>query len=119
MRNTCDEELLRIREGLERYLSGNGRLIEAKLDMIAELKQRMQEEVVHFVFGKIDGSERHAYGTRAADVIAGHDAGDISKGSQAARHVAFGTFAYFDIERQDWRCFRVDRLFDIMNDYTI
>ena len=119
MLKKVDEELLRVREGLERYLSGNDMMVEAKLDMIAELKQRMQIEIVHFVFSKVDGTERHAYGTRASDVIADYDDNAGSTGRKAANKVAFGTFSYFDIERNDWRCFRVDRLLDIRNDYMI
>ena len=119
MLKKVDEELLRVREGLERYLSGNEMMIEVKLDMVAELKHMMQDDVVHFVFCKVDGTERHAYGTRASDIIGQHELHGLKYQEKPKSKPAFGTFSYFDIEREDWRCFRVDRLLEIRNDYTI
>ena len=119
MKKKVDEELLRVREGLERYLSGNEMMIEVKLDMIAELKDMMQDEVVHFVFTKVDGTERHAYGTRASDILGQHELHGLKCQEKDHSRSTFGTFSYFDIEREDWRSFRVDRLLEIRNDYTI
>ena len=83
---------------------------------IAELKKMLTEEVVHFVFEKTDGTRRDAYGTRAIDVIRKYDTGSTSQKPQRAFN---GTFPYFDIEKGEWRCFKVDRFVMIDKDYTL
>ena len=41
-------------------------------------------------------------------------------GSPSKRKPAFnGTFSYFDLERRDWRCFRVDTLVELDRDYVV
>ena len=41
-------------------------------------------------------------------------------GSPSKRKPAFnGTFSYFDLERRDWRCFRVDTLVGLDRDYVV
>ena len=117
--NNIDEEILRARRSLETYLPDSPLTVDKQLRLIAELKLKMQDDVVHFVFRKIDGTERHAFGTRAKDILDNYISADLSVGQKAARKVAFGTFSYFDIERKDWRCFRVDRLVEIKNDYVL
>ena len=83
---------------------------------IAELKKMLTEEVVHFVFEKTDGTRRDAYGTRAIDVIRKYDTGSTTQMPQRAFN---GTFPYFDIEKGEWRCFKVDRFVKIDKDYTL
>lgn len=82
--------------------------------MIEELKKRMKDDVVHFSFKKKDGTVRQAYGTRANDVLIQRDS--VPDGGNGH---ARGTFPYFDIERQAWRCFKVETLMDIDRGYTI
>ena len=81
--------------------------------LIEELKKRMKDDVVHFTFKKKDGSIRQAYGTRANDVLIQRDSIPGDNGHSR------GTFPYFDIERQAWRCFKVETLMDIDRGYTI
>ena len=83
---------------------------------IAELKKMLTEEIVHFVFEKTDGTRRAAYGTRALDVSRKYDSGPTSQKPQRAFN---GTFPYFDIEKGEWRCFKVDRFLMIDKDYTL
>lgn len=83
---------------------------------LAELKKMLTEEVVHFIFEKTDGTTRDAYGTRAVDVIRRYDTGSTNQRPQRAFN---GTFPYFDIEKGEWRCFRVDRFVRIDKDYTL
>ena len=83
---------------------------------LAELKNMLAEEVVHFVFEKTDGTTRDAYGTRAVDVIRRYDTGSSTQKPQRAFN---GTFPYFDIEKGEWRCFRVDRFVKIDKDYVL
>ena len=90
----------------------------ATMEMLNELQTRMKTEVLHFLYEKKDGSTRHAYGTRAGDIIGRHSAGTSSQ--KNTNHTpAPGTFPYFDIERKAWRCFRVDGINYIMREYEI
>ena len=86
------------------------------MDKLVELKQMLAEEVVHFVFEKTDGTTRDAYGTRAVDVIRRYDTAPASQKPQRAFN---GTFPYFDIEKGEWRCFRVDKFVEIDKDYVL
>lgn len=111
-----DEEIREIYEFLVRQNGWELLTIFDKLILIQELKERMKDDVVHFVFTKKDGSERQAYGTRLREIIGNHNA-DPKGSSQNTR--PSGTFSYFDIERQAWRCFKVDSLTGIDRGYTI
>lgn len=86
------------------------------MDKLLELKQMLAEEVVHFVFEKTDGTTRDAYGTRAVDVIRRYDTAPAAQKPQRAFN---GTFPYFDIEKGEWRCFRVDKFVKIDKDYVL
>lgn len=68
------------------------------------LAKRMRKGVVKFVFRKIDGTTRYAFGT-----LQHLPAGSTSRGKKPT----FKTFAYYDIEKQDMRCFRVENLITV------
>ena len=87
-----------------------------EIRFIAELKKMLTEEIVHFVFEKTDGTRRDAYGTRDIDVIRKYDSGSTNQKPQRAFN---GTFPYFDIEKGEWRCFKVDKFVMIDEDYTL
>ena len=84
--------------------------------LLQELKKRMQDEVVCFTFNKTDGSSRQAFGTRDREVIGNHSA--QPKGKQTNRQFS-GTFPYFDIEKQAWRSFKVEKIVDINRGYSL
>jgi len=86
--------------------------------LLDELKKRMREDVVHFSFKKKDGSIRQAYGTRDSEVIVRHE-GAMLPPQEKRTTPTGGTFPYFDIERQAWRCFKIEGLMDIDRGYTI
>lgn len=111
-----DNELLKIDVYLDTVF-GQG-TIQALTIMsdLAELKKMLAEEVVHFVFEKTDGTIRDAYGTRAVDVIRRYDTGSANQKPQRAFN---GTFPYFDIEKGEWRCFKVDKFVKIDKDYVL
>ena len=111
-----DNELLKIDVYLDTVF-GQG-TVQALTIMsdLAELKKMLAEEVVHFVFEKTDGTIRDAYGTRAVDVIRRYDTGSVNQKPQRAFN---GTFPYFDIEKGEWRCFKVDKFVMIDRDYTL
>ena len=111
-----DNELMKIDLYLDaRFGQGSIQAITIMHD-IAELKKMLTEEIVHFVFEKTDGTRRDAYGTRAVDVIRRYD---TATANQRPQRAFSGTFPYFDIEKQEWRCFKVDRFVMIDKDYTL
>ena len=87
--------------------------------LIDELKKRMKDEVAHFSFRKKDGSIRQAYGTRVSEVIVRYEGALLPPQNQRQQQRSGGTFPYFDIEKQAWRCFKVESLMDIDRGYTI
>lgn len=111
-----DNEILKIESYLEAKFGAGTLQVAAILDELIELKKMLSEEVVHFVFEKTDGTTRDAYGTRAVDVIRRYDTGSSNQKPQRAFN---GTFPYFDIEKGEWRCFRVDRFLSIDRDYGL
>lgn len=86
--------------------------------LIDELKKRMKDEVTHFIFKKKDGTVRQAYGTRVSEVIVRYEGALLPPQNQRQQRTG-GTFPYFDIERQAWRCFKVETLMDIDRGYTL
>ena len=81
------------------------------------MKNLMIDGMCHFVFTKVNGEHRDAYGTRASDIIERHE---NKEKAPSKRKPAFnGTFSYFDLERRDWRCFRVDTLVELDRDYVV
>ena len=111
-----DNELMKIDLYLDaRFGQGSVQAITIMHDL-AELKKMLTEEIVHFVFEKTDGTRRDAYGTRAVDVIRRYD---TATANQKPQRAFSGTFPYFDIEKQEWRCFKVDRFVMIDKDYTL
>ena len=111
-----DNELMKIDLYLDKQFGqGSVQALTIMAD-IAELKKMLTEEVVHFVFEKTDGTTRDAYGTRAIDVIRKYDTGSTTQKPQRSFN---GTFPYFDIEKGEWRCFRVDKFLKIDKDYVL
>ena len=62
----------------------------------------MKSEVVGFCYYKADGSVRNAYGTLSGLYI-GEGSGRVTKPS-------YKTVRYFDVEKNAFRCFRVENL---------
>ena len=111
-----DNELMKIDLYLDaRFGQGSVQALTIMHDL-AELKKMLTEEIVHFVFEKTDGTRRDAYGTRAVDVIRRYD---TATANQRPQRAFSGTFPYFDIEKQEWRCFKVDKFVMIDKDYTL
>lgn len=61
-----------------------------------KLVMRMQKGIVKFTFKKIDGTIRKAQGTLLASLIPPTKGGKSSKGVQV----------YYDIDKQQYRCFK-------------
>lgn len=99
------------------YMDANGMTPEnilEKLTALEKLKQMLKDGVVNFVYKKMNGEIREAYGTRADDILKGHGSAPTGK-----RRSSPATFPYYDIEKSDWRCFKPELLMRICTDYTI
>ena len=84
-------------------------LLGAKLAMVAELKKRLSKgEIVEFDFYSKSKKEiRHAIGCLYGSLIA-------PKIQNTGRHNAqFGNVTYYDLERQDFRCFSLETLIKV------
>lgn len=68
------------------------------------LAKKMRKGVVKFAFQKMDGTTRYAFGTLQHLPV-----GATNRGKTPT----FKTFAYFDIEKQAMRCFRVENLITV------
>lgn len=108
--------MMKIEAYLDARLGAGTAVTVVLMDKLVELKQMLAEEVVHFVFEKTDGTTRDAYGTRAVDVIRRYETAPAAQKPQRAFN---GTFPYFDIEKGEWRCFRVDKFVKIDKDYVL
>lgn len=67
------------------------------------LAKKMRKGVVKFVFEKTDGSLRTAMGTLVS-LPSG------VTGSKRITKPSYKTFSYFDVEKNEFRCFRVENL---------
>ena len=77
--------------------------------MITVLKERMAHGIVHFLYQKIDGSIREAYGT-THHAIAKTNVDEV--GTKSKRK---NVTAYWDVNNEQWRCFRWENFIGILN----
>ena len=84
-----DNELMKINHYLDSKFGQDSIQALTVMSDLAKLKNKLAEEVVHFVFEKTDGTTREAYGTRAVDGIRRYDTGSSSQKPQRAFN---GTF---------------------------
>lgn len=79
--------------------------------MMAEtLKKRMMRgEVVRFCYQKLDGTIRYAVGTLQSDAVKAN-----IEGTGIPKRF-FGMFAYIDLQKMQWRGFKVERLIGIVD----
>ena len=68
------------------------------------LAKKMREGAVAFYYRKADGTIRKAVGT-----LRNLPAGATLQGKKMTKP-SFKTFAYFDVERKSFRCFRIENL---------
>lgn len=71
------------------------------------LAKKMRDGIVQFVFEKVDGSVRVAHGTLRNL----HDGSSV--GSKSVSKPIYKTFAYFDTDRNEMRCFKIENLITI------
>lgn len=71
-----------------------------------KLKMAMQTRIVKFVFTKIDGSIREAYGTLKNNLL--------PTTQDTGRKTNDSIQTYFDTEKGEWRCFKKANLIKVM-----
>lgn len=71
------------------------------------LAKKMRDGVVTFAFEKVDGTMRIAHGT-LYKMPAGY-----SIGGKKVSNPSFKTFAYFDTDKKEMRCFKIENLVTI------
>ena len=79
-------------------------ITEIKADEIMLLESKMLEQAVKFQFKKKDGTIRHALGTLRRDLMKLAD-GSLWEPKGPARAEKPAILNFFDVEKQDWRCF--------------
>ena len=72
-----------------------------------KLRVAMKNRIVKFYFQKVDGTIREAYGTLAAALIPPTSDGNPRQKNDTVQ-------AYFDSEKQAWRCFKKANLINIV-----
>lgn len=68
---------------------------------VVKLKSKMTTQVVSFKFKKVDGSIRQALGTLRPDYL------PSSTGKRGSKDTVL---TYFDLERQEYRCTKIENL---------
>ena len=71
-----------------------------------KLKLQMKSKIVKFYFQKVDGSVREAYGTLNEKLMPTITGTDNRKKNDTVQ-------TYFDTERQEFRCYKNDKLLNI------
>lgn len=75
---------------------------------VSELYDNLKERIVHFYYKKTDGSTREAWGTLNPFMLANFETSG-SKGATCKRNRGAwpGCVTYFDVERKEFRSFKV------------
>ena len=80
----------------------------AKAMMIDLLKEKLSNGVAHFLFAKLDGSLREAWGTTKKELAESHING------RGESRENYATCAYWDVEKGAWRSFRWETLVQVL-----
>lgn len=76
---------------------------------LMQLKERMRNEIVHFRYKKENDEIRDAFGTLKQGIIDNYVSGCNGRAYNS------DTIAYFDLEKNGWRCFRVANFIRVLN----
>lgn len=82
-----------------------------------DVYDRLHEGIVHFWFQKSDGTLRSAYGTLVMEIISRHTTLPEPDDSARRDPRQSGIVTYFDLEKDDWRCFKADSVQEIDFEY--
>ena len=92
------QSLKRVKVIAERTDSFKSGIIKAA--MIAELKDKLNNGIAHFIFNKKDGEVREAWGTTSPSFV------EKYINARGVSREVYNTIAFFDIERSSWRSLR-------------
>lgn len=92
-------------------------LATSKILRFDDLYKALKEGITHFWYRKADGSLRSAYGTLDMGIIERH--GGVPEGEEREGRPFNGTLSYYDLEKDAWRCFKVDLVQEIDFGYGI
>lgn len=67
------------------------------------IKEQLKNGICEFKYRKKDGSERIARGTRKSDILKENAAEPSGRGTEKS-----GVIAYYDIDSEGWRSFKID-----------
>lgn len=71
------------------------------------LAKRMRHGIVRFAFKKVDGSIRYTNGTLANMSVG------ISFGGKKLTKPSYKTFVYFDVDKGEIRCFKIENFLTV------
>lgn len=80
----------------------------AKAMLIDTLKEKLHNGVAHFLFTKVDGTLREAWGTTKEQLVDNHING------RGKNRENYGCCAYWDVEKGAWRSFRWESLVQVL-----
>ena len=92
------QSLKRVKVIAERTDSFKSGIIKAA--MIAELKDKLNNGIAHFIFNKKDGEVREAWGTTSPSFV------EKYINARGVSREVYNTIAFFDIERSCWKSLR-------------
>lgn len=78
-----------------------------KAMLIDNLKTKLANGVVHFIYLKKDGTLREAWGTTQSNIAKAKTNG------RGVNRELYSTTAYYDIEKGEWRSFRWETLVQV------
>ncbi len=78
-----------------------------KAMLIDTLKVKLAGGIAHFIFKKMDGSIREAWGTTQSHLA------KVKTNGRGVSREAYKTTAYFDVECGEWRSFRWENLIQV------
>lgn len=103
------EEPIKKSKEVSKKLKGKDRV--SSHPMVDKIKNKMADDIVDFIFIKLDGSKRKATGTRNIEIVKSVGGkGQIPKG---VREPSPRVLTFWDMDKKKWRCFRRDRFVSI------
>lgn len=79
-----------------------------KKSVLSKLRRLLKSGVVEFNYKKKDGSKRHAKGTIKTSLLP-----EVDRDDERLKMTNDECFYYYDLTREDWRCFLKDNFIDI------
>lgn len=78
-------------------------------DEMDDFYNKLRIGVVHFLYRKVNGETREAWGTLKADILENY----VVPASKSNSH-KIGYITYYDLEKNAWRCFRINQFIKIL-----